>query len=117
MAIKQVVTMLPVHNVGASIAFYERLGFAVESRRDEWGWAMLIQDGCRLMIDESISTHPDAPRQGVTYLYPDDIEAFHRRALEAGIDAPEPNATFYGMREFRIEDPDGNRLWIGQTIG
>jgi len=22
--------------------------------------------------------------------------------------------TFYGMREFRIDDPDGNRLWIGQ---
>ena len=21
----------------------------------------------------------------------------------------------YGMREFRIDDPDGNRLWIGQA--
>jgi hypothetical protein len=23
--------------------------------------------------------------------------------------------TFYGMTEFRIDDPDGNRLWIGQS--
>jgi hypothetical protein len=22
--------------------------------------------------------------------------------------------TFYGLTEFRIDDPDGNRLWIGQ---
>jgi hypothetical protein len=24
--------------------------------------------------------------------------------------------TFYGMTEFRIDDPDGNRLWIGQNV-
>jgi hypothetical protein len=27
---------------------------------------------------------------------------------------PELDVTFYGMTEFRIDDPDGNRLWIGQ---
>lgn len=27
---------------------------------------------------------------------------------------PELNDTFYGMTEFRIEDPDGRHLWIGQ---
>jgi uncharacterized glyoxalase superfamily protein PhnB len=27
---------------------------------------------------------------------------------------PELDVTFYGMKEFRINDPDGNRLWIGQ---
>jgi hypothetical protein len=27
---------------------------------------------------------------------------------------PELDVTFYGMTEFRLEDPDGNRLWIGQ---
>jgi hypothetical protein len=24
------------------------------------------------------------------------------------------DVTFYGMTEFRIDDPDGNQLWIGQ---
>lgn len=28
---------------------------------------------------------------------------------------PDPDVTFYGMNEFRLDDPDGNRLWIGQT--
>jgi hypothetical protein len=29
---------------------------------------------------------------------------------------PELEVTFYGLTEFRINDPDGNRLWIGQSI-
>jgi hypothetical protein len=28
---------------------------------------------------------------------------------------PELDVTFYGLTEFRITDPDGNRLWIGQA--
>lgn len=33
-----------------------------------------------------------------------------------GIAVPELDRTFYGMTEFRIEDPDGNRMWIGQDL-
>jgi uncharacterized glyoxalase superfamily protein PhnB len=52
----------------------------------------------------------------VVYLYPDDVVAFHRHARERGLSLPELDVTFYGMREFRIDDPDGNRLWIGQSV-
>jgi hypothetical protein len=31
------------------------------------------------------------------------------------VDVPELGVTFYGMTEFRLDDPDGNRLWIGQS--
>jgi hypothetical protein len=67
------------------------------------------------MVDRSINLHPEAPKQGVTYLYPDDVTAFHRNAREKGLDVPELDTTFYGMTEFRLGDPDGNRLWIGQS--
>jgi hypothetical protein len=30
------------------------------------------------------------------------------------LDIPDLETTFYGMTELRIDDPDGNRLWIGQ---
>lgn len=63
------------------------------------------------MLDQSINVNPDAPRGAV---HPDDIAAFHRQARENGLDVPDLDDTFYGMREFRIDDPDGNRLWIGQ---
>ena len=51
------------------------------------------------------------------YLYPDDVQAFHRAARENGLVVPELEATFYGMTEFRLDDPDGNRLWVGQAQG
>ena len=81
---------------------------------DEWRWAMLAFDDCRLMLDESINPHPGSPRTSVVYLYPDDVVEFHRRAQENGLAVPDLEVSFYGMTEFRIDDPDGNRLWIGQ---
>lgn len=49
------------------------------------------------------------------YLYPNDLAAFHRRVQQNGLAVPELVETFYEMTEFRMEDPDGNRLWIGQA--
>jgi catechol 2,3-dioxygenase-like lactoylglutathione lyase family enzyme len=113
----RLIPMLPVRDMPASVEFYEKLGFEVERRNDDWRWAMLRLDECRLMLDQSINVHPDAPRQSVIYLYPDDIVAYHRRVRGNGLEVPDLDRTFYGMTEFRIDDPDGNRLWIGQPRG
>ena len=43
--------------------------------------------------------------------------AYHRELRRRDVDAPSISHPFYGMSEFRIEDPDGNRLWIGQRTG
>lgn len=114
MKMDQIIPMLPVKSMPASVAFYQKLGFTVEDRNDDWRWAMLRFDGCRLMVDESINTHPGIPRMGVLYLYPDDIVQYHRQVRSNGVVIPDLETTFYGMTEFRIDDPDGNRLWIGQ---
>ena len=115
MTMTRLTPMLPVESVAASVRFYEKLGFSVEQRNDHWGWAMLRLDECRLMVDQSINRDPAAPRQSVLYLYPADIVAYHRQVRENGLDLPDLDVTFYGMTEFRIDDPDGNRLWIGQA--
>jgi catechol 2,3-dioxygenase-like lactoylglutathione lyase family enzyme len=114
MKLTRLIPMLPVKHLPTSVAFYEKLGFAVENRRDEWGFAMLVSGDCRLMLDQSINIAPDAPRQSVIYLYPDDITDYHREVRAKGLHVPDLETTFYGHTEFRIEDPDGNRLWIGQ---
>jgi len=114
MKMTRIIPMLPVRHMPASVAFYEKLGFAIEDRQDQWRWAMLVFGDCRLMVDESINVHPDAPRLSVLYLYPDDIVAYHRQVRANGLDIPDLETTFYGMTEFRLDDPDGNRLWIGQ---
>ncbi len=115
MKINRLIPMLPVRSVRASVAFYEKLGFAVEKMNEDWGWAMLCLGECRLMVDQSINTHPGAPRQSILYLYPDDIAGYHEEVRRNGLTIPDLDVTFYGMSEFRLDDPDGNRLWIGQN--
>ncbi len=116
MKMNRLIPMLPVKSIVASIEFYQKLGFSVENRNDEWRWAMLCFDECRLMVDQSINVHPEAPRQGTIYLYPDNIVEYHRQVREKGLDIPDLETAFYGMTEFRLDDPDGNRLWIGQNM-
>jgi uncharacterized glyoxalase superfamily protein PhnB len=116
MKLTSLAPMLPVAHLPTSISFYEKIGFTVEHREDRWGWAMLRFDSCRLMLDQSIAQGDRAARRSVVYLYPDDVAEFHRRVQAAGLPAPDLALTFYGMREFRLLDPDGNQLWIGQNV-
>jgi uncharacterized glyoxalase superfamily protein PhnB len=111
----RLVPMLPVKSMPGSVEFYEKLGFRVERREDHWGWAMLRFDDCRIMVDQSINRDPDAPRPSVVYLYPEDVVGYHAQLRATGLAIPDLDTTFYGMKEFRIDDPDGNRLWIGQV--
>lgn len=114
MKMRRIIPMLPVRSMQASVAFYRKLGFVVEQSNAAWRWAMLAFGECRLMVDESINSHPALPRMSVLYLYPDDIAAYHALLQANGVDVPALDTSFYGMTEFRIDDPDGNRLWIGQ---
>jgi len=114
MKMTRLIPMLPVRSMPAAVEFYGKLGFTVENRNDGWGWAMLRFDECRLMVDQSINKHPGTARDAVIYLYPDDVPAYHALIRGNGIDLPELDLTFYGHQEFRIDDPDGNRLWIGR---
>lgn len=115
MKMNRIIPMLPVKSLSVSIEFYEKLGFSVERRDEGWGWAMLCLDECRLMVDQTINLHPDAPRQSVLYLYPENIVEYHQQVRKNGLDIPDLVVTSYGLTEFRLDDPDGNRLWIGQT--
>jgi uncharacterized glyoxalase superfamily protein PhnB len=67
------------------------------------------------MVDRSVNQRSDAPRQSVLYLYPEDLSEYHERVRASGLVVPELDLTFYRMSEFRLDDPDGNRLWIGQN--
>lgn len=117
MSLTRLIPMQPVKSMSESVVFYEKLGFVVEDRNDGWGWARLRCGECRVMLDQSINLHDGIPRVSVLYLYPEDVVEFHRRARQNGLDVPDLDATFYGMTEFRLEDPDGNRLWVGQEGG
>jgi catechol 2,3-dioxygenase-like lactoylglutathione lyase family enzyme len=115
MKMNRLIPMLPVKSMPVSVEFYQKLGFSVETRNDDWGWAMLRFDECRLMVDQSINVKPGAARLSVIYLYPENVVEYHQQLRRNGLTIPDLDVTFYGMTEFRYDDPDGNRLWIGET--
>jgi catechol 2,3-dioxygenase-like lactoylglutathione lyase family enzyme len=108
--------MLPVRSMQASVDFYQKLGFSIERKDADLGWAMLSFGECRLMVDQSINHHGFMSRQSVLYFYPENIVEYHNHVRGSGLRIPDLERTFYGMTEFRLDDPDGNRLWIGQNI-
>jgi catechol 2,3-dioxygenase-like lactoylglutathione lyase family enzyme len=66
MKMNRLIPMLPVRSMPESVAFYQKLGFRIEQRNDDWRWAMLCFGECRLMVDESINVHPGIPRASVS---------------------------------------------------
>src|SRR3546814_9817962 len=54
-SISSLVPMQPVRSMPASVEFYEKLGFEIEVRRDDWGWARLRCGDCRVMLDQSLN--------------------------------------------------------------
>src|SRR3546814_13403308 len=97
--------MRPVRSMPASVEFYEKLGFEIEVRRDDWGWARLRCGDCRVMLDQSINLHAGIPTIAALSLYVDDVVDLHRRARHNGLSLPDPTATIYHMTEFRNQYP------------
>ena len=109
--------MVPITDLDQSIAFYSQgLGLKVVRRRDDWGHAILEgEHGCQVMIDRSIRTESNAAT--VVYYYTSEIESVRDRLITAGFDPDPIGETFCDMTEFRVPDPDGNRVWIGARDG
>jgi catechol 2,3-dioxygenase-like lactoylglutathione lyase family enzyme len=107
-----------VDDLGRSIAFYRKLGFAFG---EPWGgfYAIGTLDGLELHLKEAAKNpaerrhrreneHLDASA-GV-----DGIEAFYERCFANGVKILRPlAATAWGTRDFCVEDPDGYILCFG----
>src|SRR5947207_15996496 len=90
----RLIPMLPVKSMPVRVEFYQKmLGFSIEERNDEWGWAMLCLGDCRLMVDQSLNAFPEAPRQSIIYLYPEDIDKYHAQVRRSGLHIPDLKVT------------------------
>ena len=51
----------------------------------------------------------------VAYLFTDDVDAVHERAVAAGAEVLKPPTDeWHGMRELLLRMPDGHRLMVGE---
>jgi DNA-binding CsgD family transcriptional regulator/uncharacterized glyoxalase superfamily protein PhnB len=119
--IREQIPLIHVRDMGRSLEFYvSTLGFEIVSRwpddQNLPGWVALGSGGARIMLRTG---HPrrkidHGHRGGTTTLslYVEGLDAFRRDLIDAGYRCGEPEALFYGAREFYLLDPDGNELAI-----
>lgn len=70
---------------------------------------------CIVMIGQTGG--PWKPRPCTVYLYVENVDAVHRKAVDAGArPLAEPKDQFYGDRSGGVEDGNGNWWWIATHI-
>ena len=129
MKLTQLIPMLNISNLEASLDFYEKaLGFKVVSSKEdlkEWHWGIIRSGDTELMLCEThtdlglakdIDLERDDSWPVIFYFYPDDIEELHRHITGNGYQTTPLEVKFYGMKEFSMQDPDGHVLTFGQDV-
>ncbi len=112
---------LPVLDVRKAVAFYEAAGFGVRIYEDdqssESGFAFVDFDG-QSVFDVVLVAQIDPARNGAgCYIITKDVDVWHARMSAAGLPVTPVQEEPWGMREFTLTDPSGNRLRVGRGTG
>ena len=106
---------LEVADLDRAIAFYvEVLGLPLRFRADEFSLAVVGDEaGCEIALQSL-----DSPHAASCYLNVLGVDALRARCEAAGATFTSPLQTQpWGMRDFVVTDPDGNRIAIGERVG
>jgi uncharacterized glyoxalase superfamily protein PhnB len=111
---QQVVPMIHVPDVSATVDWYRSLGFKLRDQASEDAgeivWAALTYGNSEVMLNTGGKASRDHRREMDLYIFVEDVDDL-RRSLEGRVEFVEDlHDTFYGMREFTIRDL--NRFWI-----
>jgi uncharacterized glyoxalase superfamily protein PhnB len=112
---------LPVVDMTVSVSFYERAGFGVRVYVDENGaggdgFAFVDFEGQSVFdLDAAPDMDPKANRAGC-YLITNDSDAWHERMAAERLQVTPIADQPWGMREFALTDPSGNRVRIGRCV-
>ncbi|SDB84419.1 VOC family protein [Paraburkholderia lycopersici] len=121
---------LTVRDARAALAFYEAaFGFAVRDSVEDDGALMHVEmtyhDQLIVMFapEGAFGSTARTPKSAQTiapqsfYLYVDDVDAVHARAIEAGAKSlSEPQDQFWGDRFAQVEDLDGYRWALARHL-
>lgn len=105
-----------VHDLAQAIEFYRyTLGFDLAW---SWGTPPHIAAVCRDNVEIMLTQQADAKPVGAShaYLSMSGIDDYYTMLERAGVNIVVPiGDRLYGMRDFRVADPSGNELSIGQA--
>jgi catechol 2,3-dioxygenase-like lactoylglutathione lyase family enzyme len=115
------VPMLAVSDVTTTIAFYERLGFAIGNTHTPEGesapvWAWLHNGRAHLMVNQAERTVEATHYSASLWLYSRDVKAAHSALESRGLDVTEISYPPYNSGgEFHVHDPDGYAVFIAHA--
>ena len=113
----RIAAMLPVKDIARACDFYTKaLGFTkVFENGTPVGFMILKRDQAELHLTLQPS-HKAAPFN-VAHMMVDDVDALHTICQRHGLRIIKSlQNKDYGLRAFVFEDPDGNRIDVGQPI-
>ncbi len=105
---------LPVADMPAAIRFYEAAGFDVEPYDEGFAFVHL-RDQSAFDLDLHPAADPATNGAGC-YIIVEDVDAWHDRLVVAGLPVTPVEDMPWGMHEFALTDPSGNRIRIGKGI-
>jgi len=117
--LRGLVPMAHVADMTRAIDFYRQLGFEVRNTFESDGqlaWAWLSSGEAHLMVTRTARPMNADAQDVLFYLYATDVAAYRDQLLARGAKAGPLKHPFYAPDgEFRIDDPDGYVLLVGQA--
>jgi uncharacterized glyoxalase superfamily protein PhnB len=109
-------TTFHVTDVHASLEYYTAvLGFSERCRFGDY--AGVEYGDVQIHLSGPKATNKKMIGQGGIYIFCDDVDAYFAEVIARGARTQAaPKDYEYGMRDFVIEDADGNHIGIGQEI-
>jgi len=113
----RIAAMLPVRDIERACAFYTKvLGFTKTFENgDPVGFMILKRDQAELHL--TLQPNHSAAPFNVAHMMVSDVDAIHSICQRHGLRIiKNVQNKDYGLRAFVFEDPDGNRIDVGQPI-
>lgn len=113
----RIAAMLPVRDMDRAHSFYTTvMGFRkIFQNGDPVGFMILKRDAAELHL--TLQPNHKAAPFNVAHLMVDDVDALHRICRDYGLRIIKAlQDKDYGLRAFVFEDPDGNRIDVGQPL-
>ena len=111
--LRKVMPELPFTDVAAAVTHYrDVLGFEVNYSQHDLG--VMDRDGMRVLLIARTAQHTGIGSCG---FYVADADALHAELTARGANVQGPPVSQpWGLREFKVFDPEGNRLSFAQTF-
>lgn len=111
--LRRILPELPLSDVPAGVAYYrDILGFRINHAQSDLG--VMDRDDITLLLIQRGELHTGI---GSCYVYVRDVDALHAELKAKGAKPRgEPISHPWGLRDFQVLDPEGNRITFGQTF-